>query len=344
MDGDLSANGFAVTAPTPYPVTGGVAVLATLRFFSVSTNPVEFFIGPATNPSLPGGMPAVSLGGAHRLCPVLSCDTSLPLAWLYRGLYINPPCATSGTHVSVGATVSTAGLPDVHIHGGDTGPTDGRDLTCDFPRIPATGSPYLTVSFEHPDWTDGPRFRTDYRAPFPWWNEYRVWPILVETDVSGVVTLHVGTNMDGWPMDPALLHDLQTGAMRYCPDGCDYPITNDGVPRSYRFELYAGATMTIAGAGDPATDAAILTASPNPFNPRTTLRFDLPRAGAARLAVFDLAGRQVRTLVDGSLPPGPHAIAWDGRDDAGRPVGSGAYVARLEADGVVSSARLGLIR
>lgn len=346
VDADPSADGFAVTAPTPYPVTGDAVVLATWQYLTVSTSYVGFYLGPATNPSLPGGLPAVSLGGAPRLCPVSNCNTSLPVAWLNGGVPFDPPCTTSSVHLSVGATVSTAGLPDVHIHGGSTGPTDGRDFTCDFPSIPTTGSPYLTVSFEHPDWTDGPRFRTDYRATFPWWNDFRVWPILVETDVSGVFTLRVGTNMDGWGLSTptALLHDLQTGAMRYCFDGCDYPITNDGVPRSYRFELYAGATSAIADVTDPVTAAVVLTASPNPFNPRTTLRFDLPQSGTARLAVYDLAGRLVRTLVDGSLPQGANEIAWDGRDAAGRPVGTDAYVARLEAGGVVATTRLALLR
>lgn len=342
VDADPSESGFAVTAPTPYPVTGGVAVLATWRLLA-SPYYVGFYLGPATNPSLPGGLPAVSLGGAPRLCPVSSCDTSSPVAWLNGGVPYDPPC-TMRDPVYMGARVSAAGLPDVHIVGSNHGPTDGRDLTCDFPSIPTTGSPYLTVSFEHPDWTDGPRFRTDYRAPFPWLNEYRVWPILVETDVSGVFTLHVWTIMDGWPMDPALLHDLQTGALRYCPDGCDYPITNDGTPHSYRFELYVGATMTIADVADAVTDAVGLTASPNPFNPRTTLRFALPRDGAARLAVYDLAGRLVRTLADGNLPQGANEIAWDGRDAAGRPVGTGAYVARLEADAVEATTRLALLR
>lgn len=83
---------------------------------------------------------------------------------------------------------------------------------------------------------------------------------------------------------------------------------------------------------------------PNPFNPRTTIRFRLPDAGAARLQIFDIAGRLVRTLVDADLEPGDHEASWDGRDDAGREVGSGSYLARLGFDGRVETARLGLVR
>jgi hypothetical protein len=71
--------------------------------------------------------------------------------------------------------------------------------------------------------------------------------------------------------------------------------------------------------------------APNPFNPRTTIRFTLPADGGARLAIYDLAGRLVRTLVAGSLAAGEHEAVWDGCDDAGRAQASGSYLARLEA-------------
>jgi hypothetical protein len=343
VDADLSANGFAVTAPTPYPVTGGVAVLATWQFLPVTNDYVGFYIGPATNPSLPGGLPAVSPGGVARLCPVSSCHVDSPVAE-FNGL---PPvaggsCSDWGLNIYDGVTVSTAGLPSVRIHASTLSyATDGQDLALDFPTIATTGSPYLQASFEHQDWTGGPRFRKDVRAQFDLFQQYGVWPILVETDVAGTVTLQFSSN---WIMDPPLLRDLQTGQVRYLWRSPSYSFTNDGLPRSYRFELYEGATRTVAGVADPAGAAGRLTASPNPFNPRTTLRFDLPQAGAARLAVYDLAGRLVRTLVDGSLPQGANEVAWDGRDETGRPVSTGAYVARLEAGEVLATTRLGLLR
>lgn len=83
---------------------------------------------------------------------------------------------------------------------------------------------------------------------------------------------------------------------------------------------------------------------PNPFNPRTMICFDLPSAGPVRLAVYDLAGRLVRTLIDESMPQGSHEAVWDGRDSSGREVGSGGYLARLEFGGKVETVRMGLIR
>ncbi|MBK9472418.1 MAG: T9SS type A sorting domain-containing protein [bacterium] len=84
--------------------------------------------------------------------------------------------------------------------------------------------------------------------------------------------------------------------------------------------------------------------APNPFNPRTTIRFTLPGDGVARLAIYDLAGRLVRTLVAGSLAAGEHEAVWDGCDDAGRAQASGSYLARLEAGGGVRTVRMALVR
>lgn len=83
---------------------------------------------------------------------------------------------------------------------------------------------------------------------------------------------------------------------------------------------------------------------PNPFNPQTTIRFQLPAAGRTQLQVFDLAGRLVRTLIDGNLAAGGHEAVWDGRDAGGREVSSGSYLARLAVGGRVESARMGLVR
>lgn len=95
----------------------------------------------------------------------------------------------------------------------------------------------------------------------------------------------------------------------------------------------------------PAARPRLVGAQPNPFNPSTRLVLDLPADVArARLEIFDLQGRHVRTLVDGPLAAGRPQVAWDGRDDRGRALASGAFVARLDADGDVGTTRLVLLR
>ncbi len=83
---------------------------------------------------------------------------------------------------------------------------------------------------------------------------------------------------------------------------------------------------------------------PNPFNAATEVDFSLDRDAAVRLRVYDLAGRLVRTLVDDLRPAGRHTAFWDGRDDAGRSVASGAYVVRLEAGTGVLTRRLTMLK
>jgi hypothetical protein len=80
-------------------------------------------------------------------------------------------------------------------------------------------------------------------------------------------------------------------------------------------------------------------AAPNPFNPRTLIRFELPRGARAKLRIFRVDGSLVRTLADQAFPAGEHRVFWDGTDDRGHDVGSGAYFLSLEADGVRSEGR-----
>ena len=88
----------------------------------------------------------------------------------------------------------------------------------------------------------------------------------------------------------------------------------------------------------------LATPVPNPFNPRTELAYAVPRPGHAVVAVYDLAGRRVRTLVDGPQAAGERTVTWDGRDDTGREVPAGVYFARLQVDGRTAVRKLALVR
>jgi hypothetical protein len=73
---------------------------------------------------------------------------------------------------------------------------------------------------------------------------------------------------------------------------------------------------------------------PNPFEDGTSIRYSIPRAMAVRLVVYDIGGRAVRTLVQGSEAPGERRARWDGRDAFGARVRPGIYLYRLEAGGM----------
>ncbi len=83
---------------------------------------------------------------------------------------------------------------------------------------------------------------------------------------------------------------------------------------------------------------------PNPFNPRTTVHFDLARPAVVHLAVHDLRGRLACTLLQEARTTGSHSVVWDGRDEAGRPLAAGIYFARLEAGGEVLLRKLTLLK
>lgn len=102
--------------------------------------------------------------------------------------------------------------------------------------------------------------------------------------------------------------------------------------------------VTAVEEGDASSALRIGRNVPNPFNPSTTIRFELPSAGRARLGVYDLAGRLVKVLVDERRDAGDHEVSWDGRDQSGRAAPSGTYLARLIADGAAVAVRMTLVR
>lgn len=85
-------------------------------------------------------------------------------------------------------------------------------------------------------------------------------------------------------------------------------------------------------------------AHPNPFNPITTIGYSTPAGGRLTIRVYDLAGRVVRTLVEGSVGAGEHTAIWDGTTDAGHRAASGVYFIRMEAPGFGASRTMVLLK
>jgi hypothetical protein len=88
-----------------------------------------------------------------------------------------------------------------------------------------------------------------------------------------------------------------------------------------------------AGDDSPTRPVLSASASPNPFNPSTTISYSLPQSGRAVLSIYDIRGRVVRMLMNETQEAGEHTAMWNGTDDNGRALASGVYLYRLDANG-----------
>jgi hypothetical protein len=83
---------------------------------------------------------------------------------------------------------------------------------------------------------------------------------------------------------------------------------------------------------------------PNPFNPATTIQYALPRASEVSVAIYNVLGQRVRSLVNEHQDPGYKTVWWDGKDDGGNEVSSGVYFYRIEAGDFVQSKKMTLLK
>ena len=153
--------------------------------------------------------------------------------------------------------------------------------------------------------------------------------------VSGVADV----NRDGYP-------DFLIGAYRNDESGAD---------AGQAYLVFGGCGLSSFEVGElhisqpPAKALTPLTYKlsqncPNPFNPETTISYDIAKTGTVRLSIYALTGQRVRTLVDADRPAGAHSVAWDGTDANGRPVASGVYLCCMEAGDFRAVRKMLLIR
>jgi hypothetical protein len=83
---------------------------------------------------------------------------------------------------------------------------------------------------------------------------------------------------------------------------------------------------------------------PNPFNPITTIGFQVQKSGDVELTIFNSLGQSIRTLVDESREPGEYSVQWDGKDDNGRLLASGVYFYQLKVGDFVSTKKMIMLK
>ena len=130
----------------------------------------------------------------------------------------------------------------------------------------------------------------------------------------------------------------------------EYLDTDVSPGRSYAYKILgrpADGKLVVFGPVSARLDARgfdLLSVQPNPTRGVAYLHLELSRLSDVRLEVFDPAGRRVRRLLAGGMPPGTHAVAWDGRDDRGHDLGRGVYYVRLLWPGGATSRQVTLLR
>ena len=92
------------------------------------------------------------------------------------------------------------------------------------------------------------------------------------------------------------------------------------------------------------TEFALHNNYPNPFNPITTINYDLPQDGSVRLIIYDVMGREVTRLVNGFTPAGYHSVRWDARNKMGENVSAGVYFYHLQSGNFVKTQKMVLLK
>lgn len=143
---------------------------------------------------------------------------------------------------------------------------------------------------------------------------------------------------DGWPayggVDSEAYAGIDSVLVAGLPSGdIDVPVAtvNGGV-----------SAVPLQDAPNP---VALEQSQPNPFNPRTKIKYSMAQAGRVTLVVHDLSGEVVKVLINGELvESGEHEVFWNGTDKTGRTVASGVYLYRIDALGNSETRRMTLVQ
>lgn len=161
-------------------------------------------------------------------------------------------------------------------------------------------------------------------------------PVWSSGNLSFTVAASYGT-----PPDPKglLLADLDR-------DGLLDAVTDNWSVGNVSVYLHAAGTTTgVEAVSSPAPRPRLNQNFPNPFNPATTVVYSVPETGPVHLDVFDVRGRHVATLVNGTVAAGEHRVRWNGRTGSGFPAASGVYLYRLStSSGFQEAKRMVLLK
>jgi subtilisin-like proprotein convertase family protein len=297
-------------------------------------------------------------GAVVRTSPMgLSDTTDASGAYLIEGLYDAVYQVTAGKEGFSDSTVT------VEISGGET--ATGIDFTL-YPVLEYSDSPGMAIPDNNPT---GIRVYMDVPADAVLasvdchvgiTHTYR-GDLVVELTSPQGTTVRLHNRTGGSAPDIDTWYDLETE-----PDGPGTMADFTGEPAEGAWELYVADLASVdtgkldswalrlafppetsgleeAGSGIPGIHF-FAENRPNPFRGETSFRFGLPEAGIVRLSIYDVRGRMVATLAEGTYPAGIHTVTWDGRGADGRKAAGGVYFGRLAAGRYSATRRIVYMR
>ncbi len=221
---------------------------------------------------------------------------------------------------------------------------DGRD-EFDLHEPPLPPGKYVSLCFERAG-DDGKTelLSGDFREPGRGW----MFNLLVRGNSGGAARLRLTDTLLLPPDYAVMLVDIIAGARYSIPRAGVLNLPRVPTVEGVHYRLIVGdeAYVDSHSGSNPAIPERfrLYQNHPNPFNPATTIRFDLPAPAHARLDIFNILGQRVTTLLDRDMPAGSHAVRWDGRDGNGRAVASGVYFYRLNAGTDVDKRKMILLK
>ncbi len=161
-------------------------------------------------------------------------------------------------------------------------------------------------------------------------------------NLSDLTVFHVGFTVPDGAVDTVWITIKQPGsALR--SNYFDGSAWNQYTNTDFHFRVVMDSFLTTVGISDVAElpkNFQLYQNFPNPFNPTTTIKYDLTEPTKVTLKIYNTMGQEVRTLVNKNETAGYKSVVWDGRDNAGNVVSSGLYIYRLQAGKFVKSHKM----
>jgi hypothetical protein len=226
----------------------------------------------------------------------------------------------SGQHFTTFRVTALTATPGVYFH---SAPDSGYSVDNLAPSVPGN----FTVAYN----TGGGNALSWDEPPDDDFQYFRVYRSTDPEFAPSFATLVKVTTFQEW-VDP----EYDAGGVFYKVTATDFSGNES--------DAATAETVTDVGRLQLPRAFALHSNLPNPFNPRTLIRYDVPEGGGeVTLRIFDVSGRLVKTLVAARRSAGRQSVRWDGRDEAGRAVASGVYFCRMQADSFVQTRKLVLL-